>query len=97
MQTTQVEISSGDELSEAFLMDELHPQTHAYRPKFIKPPPPSGRRRSKSPNNRPIIAPSNGDVPSNGDAPGPANGDAPSNDVTVTVTDNSGEPEPLEQ
>ena len=66
-------------------MDELHPQTHAYRPKFIKPPPPSGRRRSKSPNNRPkVAAPSNGtptvEVPVNSE-PSEENNGGPSEDI----------------
>lgn len=48
--TKKVEIDSGSELSEQFLLTEVHPPTHAYKPKFMKPQPPGGRRRSKSPN-----------------------------------------------
>lgn len=61
----QVEIDSGNELSEKFLSTEVHPPTHAYKPKFMKPQPPGGRRRSKSPN-RPIGGPFNNGA-SNGD------------------------------
>ena len=45
----QIEIDSGKDLSEAYIMDEVHPQQQAYKPKFMKPPGPSGRRRSRSP------------------------------------------------
>ena len=58
----QVEIDSGSELSEKFLLTEVHPPTHAYKPKFLKPQPPAGRRRSKSPNR-----PFNNGAASNGD------------------------------
>ena len=60
----QVEIDSGNELSEAFLLSEVHPPTHAYKPKFMKPQPPGGRRRSKSPH-KPGL--NNGDNGTTGD------------------------------
>lgn len=45
----QVEIDDPKELSEAYLMDEVHPQQMAYRQKFMRPPPPANRKRSRSP------------------------------------------------
>ncbi|XP_065828964.1 twinfilin-1-like [Oscarella lobularis] len=41
-----VEIESGSELSEAFLMDEVHPKQHLQKQLFARPPGPSNRRRS---------------------------------------------------
>ena len=53
----QIEIDSGKELSESYIMEEVHPSQQAYRPKFMKPPGPA-RRRSRSPakNNHSDIA-----------------------------------------
>ncbi len=48
----QLEIDSGTELSAAILMEELHPQQTAYRPKFNKPAPPANRRKAGRQNNR---------------------------------------------
>nr|CAG4652027.1 EOG090X0A90 [Triops cancriformis] len=39
----KVEVESADELTEAFLMDELHPPKNLHRPKFAKPKGPPGR------------------------------------------------------
>ena len=54
---TQIEIDIGKDLSEAYIMEEVHPSQHAYRPKFMKPPGPT-RRHSRSPakNNHSNIA-----------------------------------------
>lgn len=38
-----MEIEKGDELSEEFIMDELHPKKNLYQPKFDKPKGPPGR------------------------------------------------------
>ena len=47
----KVEVDSGDELTEQFLMSELHPAKNLNRPKFAKPAPPSrgNRRITKQP------------------------------------------------
>ena len=47
MHVFQIEVDSGDELTEAFLQNELHPPKNLNRPKFAKPAPPgrSGNRR----------------------------------------------------
>lgn len=45
----KIEIDSGKDLSESYVMEEVHPSQQAYRPKFMKPPGPQGRRRSRSP------------------------------------------------
>lgn len=49
--TKKVEIDSGRELTEEFLMEELHPKLNIYRPKFPKPqgPPNRGARRITKP------------------------------------------------
>jgi twinfilin-like protein len=44
----KIEMESVKDLSEAYIMEEVHPSQQAYRPKFMKPPGP-GRRRSRSP------------------------------------------------
>ena len=44
----QIEIDSGKDLNESYIMEEVHPSQQAYRPKFMKPPGPA-RRRSRSP------------------------------------------------
>jgi twinfilin-like protein len=44
----KIEVDSGKELSESYVMEEVHPSQQAYRPKFMKPPGPA-RRRSRSP------------------------------------------------
>ena len=43
----QIEVDSGDELTEEFLLSEIHPVKNVHRPKFAKPAPPSrsGQRR----------------------------------------------------
>jgi len=50
----KIEMDSGSILNEAYLMDELHPQKTAYRPQFMRPPPPSNRKRSRSPMRPPV-------------------------------------------
>jgi len=47
----KLEVDSGDELTEEFLMSELHPVKSLNRPKFSKPAPPSrgNRRMTKTP------------------------------------------------
>ncbi|XP_035676403.1 twinfilin-1-like isoform X1 [Branchiostoma floridae] len=40
----KVEIDDGAELTEEFLMDELHPKKNAYREKFARPQGPAGKR-----------------------------------------------------
>ena len=44
----QIEVDGPDDVTEEFLMDELHPKTHAYRQKFSKPPKPSGARKGNN-------------------------------------------------
>jgi hypothetical protein len=39
----QIEVESGSELTEDFLLTELHPPKVAARPKFAKPAPPASR------------------------------------------------------
>lgn len=39
----QVEIGEGSELTEEFLLEELHPQQCLHRPKFNKPKGPANR------------------------------------------------------
>ena len=48
---SQIEVDSGDELTEEFLMSEIHPVKNLNRPKFAKPAPPSrgNRRITKQP------------------------------------------------
>ncbi len=48
----QIEIDSGSEVSKDNLMDELHPQQTAYRPKFDRPRPPANRRKGGRQNAR---------------------------------------------
>ena len=43
-----MEIDSGKDLCESYIMEEVHPSQMAYRPKFMKPPGPA-HRRSRSP------------------------------------------------
>lgn len=48
----QVEVDSADEITEEFLISELHPVKNLHRPKFAKPAPPSragNRRITKQP------------------------------------------------
>ncbi|KAL5515839.1 hypothetical protein EMCRGX_G001071 [Ephydatia muelleri] len=45
----KIELESGEELNEAYIMSEVHPQVTAYKPKFNKPPPPGNRKRSSGP------------------------------------------------
>lgn len=49
--TKKIEVDSGDELTEEFLMSEIHPVKNLNRPKFAKPAPPSrgNRRITKQP------------------------------------------------
>ncbi|KAF4516797.1 hypothetical protein B566_EDAN004636 [Ephemera danica] len=49
--STPLEIDSGDELTEAFLQDELHPKKNLHRPQFAKPkgPPNRGAKRLTRP------------------------------------------------
>ena len=44
---SQVELDSPSEMSEQYLMDEVHPKTQAYRPKFDRPKPPQRRAGKK--------------------------------------------------
>lgn len=39
----QIEIDSADELTEEFLIDEIHPKQNIYKPKFSKPKGPLNR------------------------------------------------------
>nr|CAG4646446.1 EOG090X0A90 [Macrothrix elegans] len=39
----KIEVENGDELTEEFLMDEIHPKKNLHRPKFEKPKGPPGR------------------------------------------------------
>ena len=99
----QVELDGGDNLNEAFLMDEVHPPQAAYRPSFMKPPPPSGRKqRSRSPGRpsplpSPALSPapspqqSNGNGASDGASDGASNGDT--NDTAGVVIEVQGEGE----
>lgn len=47
----QLEIDSGSELTEEFLLDEIHPKKNLHRPKFAKPkgPPNRGAKRLTKP------------------------------------------------
>ncbi|CAH0394756.1 unnamed protein product [Bemisia tabaci] len=47
----KIEIDSGKELTEEFLLDEIHPKKHLHRPKFDKPkgPPNRGAKRITKP------------------------------------------------
>lgn len=49
---TQIEIGQGSELSQDFIMDEVHPKKAIIRQKFLKPKGPTNRR-PKSPSSRP--------------------------------------------
>ena len=40
-------MDSPDEVNEGFLMNELHPKTQAFRPKFDKPKPPVRRGNNR--------------------------------------------------
>jgi twinfilin-like protein len=46
-----LEIDRGEELTEAFLQDEIHPKKNLHRPKFAKPkgPPNRGAKRLTRP------------------------------------------------
>lgn len=48
----KIEISSGSDLSEEFIMEEVHPKKTIVRQKFLKPKGPN--RRPKSPTSRPV-------------------------------------------
>lgn len=43
----KMEIDSGDELTEEFLYDEVHPKQHAFKQAFAKPRGPAGKRGNK--------------------------------------------------
>lgn len=43
----QLEIDNGDELTEEFLYDEVHPKQHAHKQAFAKPRGPAGKRGHK--------------------------------------------------
>lgn len=43
----QLEIDDGDELTEDFLYDEVHPKQHAHKQAFAKPCGPAGKRGHK--------------------------------------------------
>lgn len=43
----QLEIDDGDELTEQFLYDEVHPKQHAHKQAFAKPRGPAGKRGHK--------------------------------------------------
>lgn len=43
----QLEIDNGDELTEEFLYDEVHPKQHAFKQAFAKPRGPAGKRGNK--------------------------------------------------
>lgn len=43
----QLEIDDGDELTEDFLYDEVHPKQHAHKQAFAKPRGPAGKRGHK--------------------------------------------------
>ena len=43
----QLEIDDGDELTEEFLYDEVHPKQHAHKQAFAKPRGPAGKRGHK--------------------------------------------------
>lgn len=43
----QLEIDNGDELTEQFLYDEVHPKQHAHKQAFAKPRGPAGKRGHK--------------------------------------------------
>jgi twinfilin-like protein len=58
----KIEISEGSELTADFILDEVHPKLIVHKPQFMRPPPPQGRRRSKSP--KPVGE--NGEDASNG-------------------------------
>ncbi|XP_061689848.1 twinfilin-2 isoform X2 [Syngnathoides biaculeatus] len=45
--TKKLEIDDGDELTEEFLYDEVHPKQHAFRQAFAKPRGPAGKRGHK--------------------------------------------------
>ncbi len=68
----QIEISDGGDVSDDFLMDELHPKKTIVRSKFLKPKGPA--RRPKSPNKPPSsnVSPTSASPPSNNS---PVNGE----------------------
>lgn len=41
---SQLEIESGDELTNDFLYEEVHPKQHAHKQAFAKPKGPAGKR-----------------------------------------------------
>lgn len=43
----QLEIDDGDELTEEFLYDEVHPKQHTHKQAFAKPRGPAGKRGHK--------------------------------------------------
>lgn len=43
----QLEIDDGDELTEEFLYEEVHPKQHAHKQAFAKPRGPAGKRGHK--------------------------------------------------
>lgn len=43
----QLEIEDGDELTDEFLYDEVHPKQHAHKQAFAKPRGPAGKRGHK--------------------------------------------------
>ena len=43
----QLEIENGDELTEDFLYEEVHPKQHAHKQAFAKPKGPAGKRGHK--------------------------------------------------
>lgn len=44
---SQIEIDSGEELTEQYLYDEIHPKQHAHKEAFAKPRGPAGKRGHK--------------------------------------------------
>lgn len=45
--SVQLEIDNGDELTDEFLYDEVHPKQHAHKQAFAKPRGPAGKRGHK--------------------------------------------------
>lgn len=43
----QLEIDSGDELTEQYLYEEIHPKQHVHKEAFAKPRGPAGKRGNK--------------------------------------------------
>lgn len=45
--SVQLEIDSGEELTEEYLYEEVHPKQHAHKQAFAKPRGPAGKRGNK--------------------------------------------------